>query len=61
MLKAEASATDMNSSETKMTLKKKKESVLHIDKERKTLWLQNPPPHLLWGGSCLRLLFINQP
>lgn len=31
---------------------------MHIDTEIKTLWLQKSP-HLLWGGSGLRLLFIS--
>ena len=41
MLEPEASVSDIYSSETKMTLKTN--SMLHIDKEKKTLWLQKLP------------------
>lgn len=58
MLEADASVTDIYSSEKKKDSFLKKESVVHIDTEIKTLWLQKSP-HLLWGGSGLRLLFIS--
>lgn len=55
MLEAEASVTNIFIS-NKDDILKKKESVVHIDAEIDTLAAKSP--HLLRGGSGLRLLFI---
>ena len=61
MLKAEASVTDINSSETKMTLTKKKICAAHRQGKKDTLAAKyHPSPHPSSLGRLMPLPAVHQ-